>query len=88
MVDKNWLLILQGWAILWIVLGNTYLEPFGNEPEWVSTLLRTAYTFHLPLLMFTSGCIFSKKFLLKEDGKNKVKEGLTSVQELLRVLGV
>lgn len=25
---------------------------------------------------------------LKEDGKNKVKEGLTSVQELLRVLGV
>lgn len=70
MVDKNWLLILQGWAILWIVLGNTYLEPFGNEPEWVSTLLRTAYTFHLPLLMFTSGCIFSKKFLLKEDGKN------------------
>ena len=70
MVDKNWLLILQGWSILWIVLGNTYLEPSGNEPEWVSTLLKTAYTFHLPLLMFTSGCIFSKKFLLKEDNEN------------------
>lgn len=70
MVDKNWLLILQGWAILWVVIGNTYLELSGNNPEWVSTLLRTAYTFHLPLLMFTSGCIFSKKFLLKEDGEN------------------
>ena len=65
----NWLLILQGWSILWIVLGNTYLNLSGNEPEWVSTLLRTAYTFHLPLLMFTSGCIFSKKFLL-EDSEN------------------
>lgn len=65
----NWLLILQGWAILWVVLGNTYLDPSGNEPEWVNTLLRTAYTFHLPLLMFTSGCIFSKKFLLNENGE-------------------
>lgn len=65
----NWLLILQGWSILWIVLGNTFLEPSGNEPEWVSTLLRTAYTFHLPLLMFTSGCIFSKKFLMQEDNE-------------------
>lgn len=63
----KWLLILQGWAILWVVLGNTYIDPSGNEQKWVSTLLRTAYTFHLPLLMFTSGCIFCKKFLLKED---------------------
>lgn len=71
----NWLLILQGWSILWIVLGNTFLEPSGNEPEWVSTLLKTAYTFHLPLLMFVSGCVFSKKFLLQED-KEKTSESL------------
>lgn len=63
----NWLLILQGWSILWVVLGNTYLEPSGNDLGWVSMLLRTAYSFHLPLLMFTSGCIFTKKFLLQEN---------------------
>lgn len=63
----NWLLLLQGWSILWIVLGNTYLEQPGNEPEWVNILLRTAYSFHLPLLMFVSGCVFCKMFLLQED---------------------
>ena len=69
----NWLLILQGWSILWVVIGNTYLGQPGNEAEWESTLLRTAYTFHFPLLMFTFGCIFCKKFLLGEDGKNTVE---------------
>ncbi len=79
----NWLLVLQGWAILWIVLGNAYLNPSGNDPEWVNTLLRTAYTFHLPLLMFTSGCIFSKKFLLNE---NNAKTGESLKGHILGLL--
>ncbi len=44
----NWLLILQGWAILWVAIGNTYLGSTGSGAEWESTLLRTAYSFHFP----------------------------------------
>lgn len=59
----NWLLILQGWSILWIVIGNTFLGNPGSGPVWESILLRTAYSFHLPLLMFVCGCIFEVVFL-------------------------
>lgn len=68
-LKHNWLLILQGWAILWVVIGNTYLAHTGSGAEWESTLLRTAYSFHLPLLMFVFGCIFAKMFLLSDDNK-------------------
>lgn len=70
----NWLLILQGWAILWVVIGNTYLDPAGSGAGWESALLRTAYSFHLPLLMFVFGCIFTKTFLLSDDNlQQKIK---------------
>ena len=72
----NWLFILQGWAILWVVIGNTYLTTAGNGPDWESTLLRTAYTFHLPLLMFVSGCIFCKTFLLADNYIQQTKDML------------
>lgn len=74
----NWLYILQGWAILWVVIGNTYLVQAGNGPEWERALLRTAYSFHLPLLMFVSGCIFCKSFLLSDDNPQQKSELLKS----------
>lgn len=73
-IDKpNWLQILQGWAILWVVIGNTYLDPVEMGPEWVTILLRTAYSFHLPLLMFVFGCIFYNTFMLSDDNAQQSK---------------
>lgn len=69
----NWLFILQGWAILWVVIGNTYITAAGNGSGWECTLLRTAYSFHLPLLMFVSGCIFCKTFLLADNHIQQTK---------------
>lgn len=73
-LKHNWLLILQGWAILWVAIGNTYLAHTGSGAEWESTLLRTAYSFHLPLLMFVFGCIFTKMFLLSDDNLQQKRE--------------
>lgn len=75
-LKHNWLLILQGWAILWVAIGNTYLAHTGSGAEWESTLLRTAYSFHLPLLMFVFGCIFAKLFLLSDDNMLQKREML------------
>lgn len=54
----NWLLILQGWAMLWVVIGHSFLGVAGEGPKWENTLFRFAYSFHMPLFMLLSGWLF------------------------------
>lgn len=54
----NWLLILQGWAMLWVVIGHSFLGVAGEGPEWENALYHTAYSFHMPLFMLVSGWLF------------------------------
>lgn len=54
----NWLLILQGWAMLWVVIGHAPLVEVTDGPVWVAALYKFAYSFHMPLFMFVSGWLF------------------------------
>ncbi len=54
----NWLLILQGWAMLWVVIGHAPLGNPGAGPAWETALYRIAYSFHMPLFMLVSGWLF------------------------------
>lgn len=54
----NWLVILQGWAMLWVVIGHSPLGEPGAGPGWESVLYHFAYSFHMPLFMLVSGWLF------------------------------
>lgn len=66
-VKINWLLILQGWAMLWVVIGHAYLGEHNGGPVWETVLGNFAYSFHMPLFMFVSGWLFYPTRLKKED---------------------
>lgn len=54
-----WLSILQGWAILLVVVGHvnafTYSGVEGEMYEAATWIQRFCYSFHMPLFMFVSG---------------------------------
>lgn len=54
-----WLLILQGWAMLWVVIGHAgpanSIEEF---PPFAQVLWNFAYSFHMPLFIMISGFLF------------------------------
>lgn len=65
----TWLLILQGWAMLWVVIGHArlpiketempnlhWLDAFGKEVADIC--VRFAYSFHMPLFIMISGYLF------------------------------
>ncbi len=57
----NWLLILQGWAMLWVVIGHAFIGDINNQvvwPGWERSLMGIAYSFHMPLFMLVSGWLF------------------------------
>lgn len=54
----NWLLILQGWAMLWVVIGHAFIGQTGDRPLYVDWLFDFAYSFHMPLFMLVSGWLF------------------------------
>lgn len=54
----NWLLILQGWAMLLVIIGHSSLVPFEEAPVWDRLLFQFAYSFHMPLFMLISGFLF------------------------------
>ena len=54
----NWLLILQAWAMLWVVIGHAFLRKHGEGPEWETMLGNFAYSFHMLLFMLVSGWLF------------------------------
>lgn len=55
----NWLLILQGWAMLWVVIGHSPLN-MSDMPYIVKLLFDVAYSFHMPLFILISGFLFYK----------------------------
>lgn len=67
----NWLLILQGWTMLWVVIGHAFLGAYNKGPEWETMLCKIAYSFHMPLFMLISGWLFYptrlKMYALKPD---------------------
>lgn len=64
----NWLLILQGWAMLWVVIGHAPLGEPGAGPAWETALYRIAYSFHMPLFMLVSGWLFYRTRLVGSGG--------------------
>lgn len=63
----NWLLILQGWAMLWVVIGHSGPSPtLEDYPKYALTLWHFAYSFHMPLFIMISGFLF---FLTRIDNK-------------------
>jgi len=54
----NWILILQGWAMLWVVIGHSTIGSKDLWPEYARVLFKFAYSFHMALFMFTSGFLF------------------------------
>lgn len=71
----NWLLILQGWAMLWVVIGHAPLGEPCAGPLWETVLYRFAYSFHMPLFMLVSGWLFYRTRLA--DSWKRMGEGRT-----------
>lgn len=59
----NWLSILQGWAMLLVVIGHASLRSEMDGTIWYNAAgnfcYRFAYSFHMPLFIFISGFLFS-----------------------------
>lgn len=72
----NWLLILQGWAMLWVVIGHSFLGKAGQGPGWENALFHIAYSFHMPLFMLISGYLFHYTRLSKLKDSERVGGGI------------
>lgn len=74
----NWLLILQGWTMLWVAIGHAFLGVYNKGPEWETMLCKIAYSFHMPLFMLISGWLFYltrlKTYALKPDWGGQVSD--------------
>lgn len=66
-IKINWLLILQGWAMLWVVIGHSPLS-LDNMPAYVENLHKIAYSFHMPLFIAISGYLFQLTKLSRLNG--------------------
>ena len=54
-----WLLILQGWAMLWVVIGHAGpANTLDEYPPYALTLWNFAYSFHMQLFISISGFLF------------------------------
>lgn len=70
----NWLLILQAWAMLWVVIGHSRIFGYdmtaytdgGGNPLWASYLGGFPYAFHMALFIFVSGYLFYKTRIASE----------------------
>lgn len=55
----NWLLILQGWAMLWVVIGHAGpTSDLSEYPQYALFLWQFAYSFHMRLFITISGFLF------------------------------
>lgn len=63
----TWLLLLQGWTMLWVVIGHAPLSMevlhgengLDNAISWLADFFFTfAYSFHMPLFIMISGYLF------------------------------
>lgn len=83
----NWLLILQGWAMLWVVVGHSGpVNDLESYPSYALYLYHFAYSFHMSLLFFVSGWLFYLT-RLNDEASNKWRYG-TMVADKLKHLGI
>lgn len=70
----NWLLILQAWTMLWVVIGHAALNaPDSGISCWYSDILtEIAYSFHMPMFVFISGYLFYLTRIQKGTGYFKM----------------
>ncbi len=54
----NWLLILQGWAMMWVIIGHCPMGSYGEDSNLIVGLRNFAYSFHMPCFIFISGYLF------------------------------
>lgn len=61
----TWLLILQAWTMLWVVIGHAPLSAPASESmldnsvhSLAQVLFVFAYSFHMPLFIMISGYLF------------------------------
>lgn len=56
----NWLLILQGWSMLLVVVGHAGLNglDLSTEPAFSRIIREHIYSFHMPLFMVISGYLY------------------------------
>lgn len=61
----TWLLLLQGWTMLWVVIGHSPLSVHAFAStfdadchEWALCMKIIAYSFHMPLFIMISGYLF------------------------------
>ncbi|MGM9799879.1 MAG: acyltransferase family protein [Muribaculaceae bacterium] len=54
----NWLLILQGWAMMWVIIGHCPMGSYGEDSNLIVELMNFAYSFHMPCFIFISGYLF------------------------------
>ena len=69
----NWLLILQGWAMLWVVIGHSPLN-MDSMPKIVELAYNFAYSFHMPLFILVSGYLFQLTRLSKPNSGGSLSE--------------
>ena len=59
----NWMAILQGWAMLLVVIGHASLRSEMSDTPWSqpvgAVFYRFAYSFHMALFVFVSGYLFA-----------------------------
>lgn len=53
----NWILILQGWTMLWVVIGHAPID-MSQMSGYSKVLFQIAYSFHMPLFFMISGYLF------------------------------
>ncbi len=68
----TWLLILQAWTMLWVIIGHSRLrEPATDGIDMAmhhvaQALFSFAYSFHMPLFIMISGYLFHKTRIAKQ----------------------
>lgn len=68
----NWLLILQAWSMLLVIIGHAPLQPYRyvgwvNNPQYVAVLYELAQPFRMALFMMISGYLFYLTRLSKDN---------------------
>jgi fucose 4-O-acetylase-like acetyltransferase len=76
LMDKKlkWLLILQGWAMLWVVIGHSNIDEVSSINNGIDTCCYTvqqylhdfAYSFHMPLFILISGYLLHRTKISRE----------------------
>lgn len=82
----NWLLILQGWTMLWVVLGHSPLGEAGEGPVWENVIYNAAYSFHMSLFMLISGYLFRLTRLSTAEGRPSMSYVAMLRDKALRLL--